>query len=66
MKLIPMIELDEKGITYSRAHLYRLIRAKKFPVPVRLGDNRIAFVESEVDAWLEAKVAERDSKQEVL
>jgi prophage regulatory protein len=65
MKLISMSELDEKGISYSRAHIYRLIHAKKFPEPVRLGENRIAFVESEIESWLKSKVAERDAKLEV-
>jgi prophage regulatory protein len=66
MKFISMSELEEKGIRYSRAHIYRLIHAKKFPEPVRLGENRIAFVESEVDDWLTSKVAERDAKPEVV
>jgi prophage regulatory protein len=54
-----------KGISYSKAHLFRLIRAGKFPKPIRLGENRIAFPEHEIDAWVESKVAERDAKLEV-
>jgi prophage regulatory protein len=65
MKLIPMDALDKKSIPYSRAHLYRLIRAKKFPAPVRLGENRIAFLESEIDDWLKEKIAARDADAEV-
>jgi prophage regulatory protein len=63
MKLIAMHALDDKGIPYSRAHLYRLIRAKKFPEPIRLGENRIAFIEDEIDAWLEGKRTERDAPE---
>ena len=65
MRLLKISELEEKGIPYSRAHIYRLIHAKKFPEPVRLGANRIAFVESEIHDWLTSKVAERDAKLEV-
>lgn len=62
MKLIPMNELKPtKGISYSRPHIYRLINADKFPKPVRLGENRIAFVEAEIDAWVRSKVAKRDA-----
>jgi prophage regulatory protein len=61
MKLISMSELEEKGIPYSRAHIYRLIHAKKFPEPVRLGENRIAFVESEIEDWVQSKITERDA-----
>lgn len=62
MKLLSMDELKpEKGISYSRPHLFRLIKAGKFPVPLKLGENRNAFVEAEIDAWLEARLAERDA-----
>ena len=64
MKLLSMAELkSEKGVSYSRPHLYRLMKAGKFPQPVKLGENRNAFVETEIDAWLETKVAERDRDQ---
>ena len=33
-----------------------------FPKPVRLGTNSIAFVESEIEAWLKARIAERDEQ----
>jgi prophage regulatory protein len=63
MKLIAMNALGDRGIPYSRAHLYRLIRAKKFPQPIRLGENRIAFIEDEIDAWLEGKRTQRGAPQ---
>ena len=66
MKLLGIDELRlTKGILYSKPHLWRLIKAGKFPRPIRLGENRIAFVEDEIDAWLKRKVAERDSELEV-
>jgi prophage regulatory protein len=61
MRLLKISELAEKGIPYSRAHIYRLIHAKKFPEPVRLGENRIAFVESEIEDWVQSKITERDA-----
>jgi hypothetical protein len=33
-----------------------------FPKPVRVGKNTIAFVESEIEQWLQARVAERDEQ----
>ena len=63
MRLLTIDELKSlKGIPYSKPHLWRLIRAGKFVRPLRLGENRIAFSEQEIDAFLEAKVAERDAK----
>ena len=31
-----------------------------FPKPVELGENSVGFVEAEIDAWLEARAAERE------
>ena len=63
-----MLSFDEllpvKGIRYSRSHLYRLIKAKQFPQPVKLGGNRVGFLESEINEFLASKVAERDAISE--
>jgi prophage regulatory protein len=52
MTLRPYSKLPEKGIYYSRVHLARLIAAGKFPAPVEVGTGRIAWIESELEAWL--------------
>jgi len=33
-----------------------------FPEPVRLGKNAVAFVESEIEEWIEARIRDRDEK----
>lgn len=63
MKLIPATELNSaKGINYSRCQIWRLIKQGEFPRPIKCGQNRNAFLESEIDAWIEEKVAERNAK----
>jgi prophage regulatory protein len=64
MKLLNHESLKAKGITYSRVQLWRLVRAGKFPAPIKVGENRNAWVESEIDTWIEKRIAERDSKVE--
>jgi prophage regulatory protein len=32
----------------------------EFPKPVKIGHGSVAWVESEVDAWISARMAERD------
>jgi prophage regulatory protein len=49
----------EKGIPWSRMHIDRLEKAGKFPARVRLGPNTVAWPETEIDAYGEAKLAER-------
>lgn len=45
---------------YSRAWLYRLLSENRFPKPVKIGSRAIAFVESEIETWINERIAERD------
>lgn len=63
MRLILLDKLPEKGIDYSRNYLDRLIKDDRFPKPVFLSPRRRAFVEDEIDEWLKARLAERDSAE---
>ncbi|HLO76747.1 MAG TPA: AlpA family phage regulatory protein [Magnetospirillum sp.] len=49
------------GIPYTPQHIGRLEVAGKFPKRVRLGPNRVAWLLSEVDAWLQERMAIRDA-----
>jgi prophage regulatory protein len=59
-RLIPYEALKTKCIPYSKPHLWRLEKASKFPKRVPIGAGRYAYVEAEVDAWIDARIAERD------
>jgi prophage regulatory protein len=65
MKLLDDKGLRDKGIKWTRQHRHRLIKAGKFPAPVKLGENTVAWVESEIDAYLEHCIAERDAAKAV-
>lgn len=42
--LVALTDLKhDYGIPYSRGHLYRLIKANKFPRPKRIGANRVVL-----------------------
>ena len=43
----------------SRASLYRLMAEGNFPKPVALHGTRKAWVESEIDAWINTRIAAR-------
>lgn len=47
--------------TFSKPHIYTLIRQGKFPKPVKLSINTSVWLESEVDSWLESRIIERGS-----
>jgi len=63
-KLIPFDGLaQDKGISLSRRQIERLVAAKKFPAPIKIGfggHGRIAWAEAEIDAWIGARLADRD------
>ena len=61
IRLLDHRGLEEKGIRYSKAQLWRLVKAGTFPRPIRLGAARSAWVEGEVDAWIAERIAERDT-----
>ncbi len=45
----------------SRTAIWLRVKSKTFPQPVKLGDGtRIAFVEQEIDEWIEACIASRE------
>ncbi len=43
----------------GRSTLYDWINAGKFPKPVKLGVRAVGWAETEIDAWLEARMSER-------
>lgn len=42
---------------YSKAWIYRLIDKGEFPKQIKLGTRAIAFIESEIDTWIENKIS---------
>ena len=61
MRLLAYSDLKSlKGIGYSRTHLWRLVKAGIFPRPTKIGRGRNAWVEREVDSYIEARITERD------
>jgi prophage regulatory protein len=56
-----LIDWDELQtlVPYSRQHLRRLEAKGKFPHRLNVGENRVAWVRSEVYAWIEERKAQR-------
>jgi len=51
------------GITsISKSYVYQLVREGKFPKPIQLIKNgkAVAWIESEIQAWVESRIADRD------
>ena len=59
MKLLSREDLRARGIRWSRQHLARKVKAREFPQPVKIGAGTNTWLEFEIDAWIEARAAER-------
>lgn len=46
-------------VPYSRSQIYHLVAAGDFPAPLKLGPRASAWVEAEVIAWVDERMAER-------
>src|SRR5262245_22707734 len=63
MRLLTFAQLGpEKGIPHCRDHVRKLAKAGKFPAPIQLSENKIAWLEAEIDAMIAAKAEERSKK----
>ncbi|GAA0513696.1 AlpA family transcriptional regulator [Tatumella terrea] len=58
-RLIRLSEV-QKRTGYSKAWIYKMLSGNRFPKPVKIGARSIAFVEGEIDAWINERIAERD------
>jgi prophage regulatory protein len=47
-------------VPYTSQHILRLEKQGKFPRRVQVGANRVAWLSSEIEAWVATRVAERD------
>ncbi|MEH6371733.1 MULTISPECIES: helix-turn-helix transcriptional regulator [Pectobacterium] len=48
----------QKRTGYSKAWLYRLMNEQRFPAAIKIGPRSIAFIESEIDEWINQRIAE--------
>ncbi len=59
MKLIKLKQvMDCTGL--ARSTVYKFMADGQFPKPVKLGSKMVAWVESEVSAWIQERVSVRD------
>ena len=61
MKLLSKRQLKEL-VLYSPQHIARLENAGEFPKRVKLGNNRVGWIEQEVLDWLQIRIDARDQQ----
>jgi len=60
MRILRLPQVEAKtGLKHTA--IYQRISQGKFPRPIPLGRQARGFVESEVDDWIRAQIAKRDT-----
>ena len=54
-------DLAQRGIKYNRSHLWRMEREGKFPKRVQMSENRIAWIDTEIDEWQKNRAKARNA-----
>ena len=57
-RLLRLKQVQEK-VPVSKPEIYRRVKNGTFPQPVRLSQSVVAWVESEIDQWIAARMSER-------
>lgn len=57
IRLIRMPEVLSKT-GFKKSWIYLLISKNSFPKPIKMGARAIAFVEAEIDEWVEDRINE--------
>ena len=60
MNILTPADLPSKGIRLSRTTIWRLERTGIFPKHIRISPGRIGWIEGEVDAYLKARIEQRE------
>jgi prophage regulatory protein len=58
-KLLTYRQLRDLGVPYSRQWLKILELENRFPKHVRVSKQRIAWVDQEIQAWVDERIEER-------
>jgi len=56
-KFLRMSEVQNR-VPYSRSTIYAKIQKGEFPAPIDLGARAVAWLESDIDAWIASRIGE--------
>jgi prophage regulatory protein len=61
-KVVPKKELGAYVGDLKRSAIEEMVKRGEFPAPIRMSERRLAWLEAELIAWQQARIAERDRK----
>ncbi len=54
-RLIRLNEVETK-IGFKKSKIWQMIKDGEFPAPIRISTTKVAWLESDVDAWIDKMV----------
>ena len=54
-RLLRLADVRDR-VPYSRSTIYQLMAQGKFPKPLNLGARAVAWLESDIDEWIKARI----------
>ena len=60
-KILKVKEVAEE-LNVSVQQIYKLVSKGRFPKPIKLGERGSGWLTSEIDAWLQSRVNQRDEE----
>ena len=63
LRVLDKKALREKGVSYSKVHLLRLEKQGIFPKRFNLTENRVGWLEEDVDRWIKERVMASSQRQ---
>ncbi len=65
MRFLRHDDLKEKGVNYTRPHIWRLVRAGRFPAPVKGLGVENCWAEDQIDKYIADRVAAAGARDTV-
>lgn len=57
------LRLVQAKVGMGHSAIYSKINSGEFPAPIKLGERAVGWLQSEVDAWIASRKAERDRER---
>lgn len=59
-RLLSIHQVSER-VSFSRATIYLKVNTGEFPGPIKISTSRVAWLESDINDWIQDKVQHRES-----
>ena len=65
---IALLSMDQlvKAVQLCRSHIYNLMKLGLFMRPVKISERRIVWLSTEVERWIEAKIAGKSDDEALV